>query len=202
MGREALGDLGLAAAAPPVRHAVGDIHSLGSDLPEPLGNQNAGRYNFIALEECLSEKVRRLLDYWHRIRAERAMPRRQDVDPTMIWPLLKNIMMTEWHVDPDRLYYRIGGTELVSALGFELRGKWLSDVYSGQDDIERTLMLYRRVADGKVPVLGRTDGTHMRLGTKTYEWVICPLADDGVAVSHFIALEDYVSPRPYLGAPS
>jgi hypothetical protein len=63
-------------------------------------------------------------------------------------------------------------------------------------------MLYRRVADGKVPVLGRTDGTHMRLGTKTYEWIICPLADDGVEVSHFIALEDYVSPRPYLGAPS
>ncbi len=175
---------------------------MGPDLQEPLGNQNAGRYNFIALEECRSEKVRRLLDYWHQLRANRTMPRRQDVDPTLIWPLLKNIMMTEWHIDPDRLYYRIGGTELVSALGFELRGKWLSDVYSGQDDIARTLTLYRRVAEGKVPVLGRTEGTLMRLGVKTYEWIICPLSDDGAQVSHFIALEDYVSPRPYLGAPS
>jgi hypothetical protein len=181
---------------------LGDMGSLGSDLPEALGNPQAGLYNFITLEECRSGKVRRLLDYWHEIRADRAMPRRQDVDPTMIWPLLKNVMMTEWHVDPDRLYYRIGGTELVSALGFELRGKWLGDVYSDPDDIARTLMLYRRVADGRVPVLGRTDGTHMRLGAKTYEWIICPLSDDGTRVTHFIALEDYVSLRPYLGAPS
>jgi hypothetical protein len=175
---------------------------LGSDQPQSLGNPKAGRYNFIPLEECRSGKVRRLLDYWHQIRGDRAMPRRQDVDPTMIWPLLTHVMMTEWHVNPDRLYYRIGGTELVSALGFELRGKWLNDVYSDPDDIERTLLLYRRVADGKTPVLGRTEGTLMRLGIKAYEWIICPLADDGEQVTHFIALEDYVSPRPYLGAPS
>ncbi len=36
---------------------MGDIGSLGSDLSEPLGNQKAGRYIFIALEECRSEKV-------------------------------------------------------------------------------------------------------------------------------------------------
>ncbi len=191
----------LAAAAAPARPAVGDERSLGSDQPE-LGNQTAGRYNFIALADCRSEKVRRLLDYWHEIRAGRAMPRRQDVDPTLIWPLLKNVMMTEWHRDPDRLYYRIGGTELVAALGFELRGKWVTEIYKDQDDIDRTLALYRSVVDGREPVLGRTDGTHMRLGAKTYEWIICPLSDDGAQVTHFIALEDYVSTRPYLGAPS
>jgi hypothetical protein len=175
---------------------------LGSDQPEPLGSQKAGRYNFISLEECRSEKVRRVFDYWHQIRAGRAMPRRQDVDPTMIWTLLKNVSLSEWHVNPDRLYYRIGGTELVAALGFELRGKWVHEIYPEPEDVARTLVLYRRVADDKQPVIGRTDGTHMRLGSKTYEWIICPLSDDGEAVTHFICLEDYVSPRPYLGAPS
>lgn len=130
------------------------------------------------------------------------MPRRQDVDPTVIWPLLKNVMMTEWHRDPDRLFYRIGGTELVAALGFELRGKWVTEIYQDQEDVERTLNLYRSVIESRAPVLGRTDGTHMRLGAKTYEWIICPLSDDGREVTHFIALEDYVSTRPYLGAPS
>jgi hypothetical protein len=175
---------------------------LGSDQPQPLGSQKAGRYNFISEQECRSEKVHRLRDYWHQIRGDRAMPRRQDVDPTLIWPLLTHVMMTEWHIDPDRLYYRIGGTELVSALGFELRGKWLTDVYSDPGDIERTLVIYRRVAEERGPVLGRTEGTLMRLGIKAYEWIICPLSDDGDRVTHFIALEDYVSPRPYLGAPS
>lgn len=189
-------------AVHPARRCLGGHGSLTSDLPEPLGSQKAGRYHFITLEECRSDKVRRLLDYWRQISGDRLMPRRQDVDPTMIWPLLKNIMMTEWHRDPDRLFYRIGGTEVVAALGVELRGKWVSELYPDREDVDRTLRLYRKVVDARAPVLGRTDGTHMRLGTKSFEWVICPLSDDGAQVTHFIGLEDYVSPRPYLGAPS
>lgn len=182
--------------------ALGDIRSLGSDLPEPLGNQKAGRYNFIALEESKSEKVARLIGYWNEIRGARPMPRRQDIDPTMIWKLLKNITLSEWHPEPDRLFYRISGTEVVAALGIELRGKWLADVYPDGEDVARTLTLYRRVVEARAPILGRTDGTQMRLGANSYEWVICPLSDDGDRVTHFIVLEDYVARRPYLGAPS
>jgi hypothetical protein len=180
----------------------GGLRSLGSDLPEPLGNQKAGRYNFIAPDECRSEKVGRLLGYWNEIRVARPMPRRQDIDPTMIWNLLKNISLSEWHLKPDRLFYRIAGTEVVSALGIELRGKWLSEVYPDSEDVERTLSLYRRVVATRAPVLGRTDGTQMRLGVNSYEWVICPLSDDAERVTHFVVLEDYVARRPYLGAPS
>jgi hypothetical protein len=175
---------------------------LGSDLPESLGNQKAGRYTFIAQEDSRSEKVGRLLGYWNEIRGARPMPRRQDIDPTMIWTLLKNISLSEWHPEPDRLFYRIAGTEVVAALGIELRGKWLADVYPDGDDVERTLTLYRRVVEARVPFLGRTDGTQMRLGVNSYEWVICPLSEDGAQVTHFVVLEDYVARRPYLGAPS
>jgi hypothetical protein len=175
---------------------------LRSDPSEPLGNQKAGRYNFIAVEDSRSEKVGRLLSYWNEIRGARPMPRRQDIDPTMIWTLLKNISLSEWHREPDRLFYRIAGTEVVSALGIELRGKWLAEVYAESEDVERTLSLYRRVVEMRTPILGRTDGTQMRLGVNSYEWVICPLSDDGAQVTHFIVLEDYVARRPYLGAPS
>jgi hypothetical protein len=175
---------------------------LGPDLTEPLGSKKAGRYNFIAAEESRSAKVGRLLDYWGEIRRTRHMPRRQDIDPTMIWTLLKNISLSEWHRDTDRLFYRIAGTEVVAAFGIELRGKWLADVYPEAEDVERTLSLYRRVVETRAPVLGRTDGTQMRLGANSYEWVICPLSDDGDRVSHFVVLEDYVARRPYLGAPS
>jgi hypothetical protein len=41
----------------------------------------------------------------------------------------------------------------------------------------------------------------LRLGADVFEWAICPLADDGEAVTHFIGLEDDVAGRPYLGAP-
>jgi len=184
------------------RAAVGDTQSLGSDLPEPLGSQKAGRYNFITLDECRSDKVRRLLDYWQRIRGDRLMPRRQDVDPTAIWPLLKNVSLSEWHRDPDRLFYRLSGTEVVATLGIELGGKWVTEVYPDVEDVARTLKLYGWVVEARTTVIGRTDGTRMRLGIDSYEWVICPLSEDGALVTHFIVLEDYVSPRPYLGAPS
>jgi hypothetical protein len=175
---------------------------LGSELPEPLGSQKAGRYNFISLDECRSDKVRRLLRYWRDICGDRLMPRRQDIDPTMIWTLLKNISLSEWHRDPDRLFYRIGGTEIVAALGIELSGKWVTEVYADPEDVARTLKIYGCVVDGRSPVIGRTENSHMRRGINNYEWAICPLSDDGLSVSHFVVLEDYVSPRPYLGAPS
>ncbi|HVO02024.1 MAG TPA: PAS domain-containing protein [Candidatus Cybelea sp.] len=168
---------------------------------QQVGDSLGGRYRYISLDECTSDKVRRLLNYWQRIRGDRAMPRRQDVDPAAIWPLLKNVFMNEWHTKPDRLHYRIAGTELVAAMGFEIRGKWLTDLYHDPADVERTLTLYRKVVDGCAPVLGRTEGTQLRLGVETFEWVICPLSDDGTHVTHFIGLEDYVATRPYLGAP-
>lgn len=172
------------------------------DAPQPLGDKRAGRYSFVPLAECRSEKIRRLCDYWQEIRGDRPMPRRQDVDATAIWPLVKNIFVSEWHRDPDRLFYRIAGTELVAALGLEIRGKWLTDLYADQSDIERTLTLYRHVAETRSPLLGRTEGTQKRIGADGFEWVICPLSDDGAMVTHFIGLEDYVSTRRYLGNPS
>jgi hypothetical protein len=172
---------------------------VGSDRLDETDDNRAGRYEFIQIEDCRSEKVRALHTYWNKLRGTRLMPRREEVDATEIWPLLKNVFMNEWHRDPDRLYYRIAGTELVAAMGFEVRGKWLTDLYQDQVDIDRSLSLYRRVVNGRIPILGRTDGTQLRHGAEAFEWVICPLSDNGEAVTHFIGLEDYVSRRRYLG---
>ena len=45
------------------------------------------------------------------------MPRRQDIDPTLIWTLLKNISLSEWHEAPDRLFYRIAGPQAAAIDG-------------------------------------------------------------------------------------
>ncbi len=177
----------------------GDIAEVAPDRTDEPDDNRAGRYEFIRIEDCRSDKVRALLAYWDKLRGERLMPRREEVDATEIWPLLKNVFMTEWHREPDRLYYRIAGTELVASMGFEIRGKWLTDLYQEQVDIDRTLGLYRRVVDTRAPAFGRTEGTHMRHGAEGYDWVICPLSADGEMVTHFIGLEDYVARRRYLG---
>jgi hypothetical protein len=177
----------------------GDIAEVASDRVDEPADNRAGRYQFIRIEDCRSAKVQALHAYWNKLRDTRPMPRRQEIDATEIWPLLKNVFMNEWHREPERLYYRIAGTELVAAMGFEIRGKWLTDLYQDETDIERTLGLYRQVVETRLPVLGRTEATQLRHGVEAFEWVICPLSDDGETVTHFIGLEDYVSRRRYLG---
>ena len=152
--------------------------------------------------ECTSAKVSRLHDYWQGLRAGRAMPARREIDAVEIWSLLPNIHMSEWHQNPDRVRYRIAGTELVASIGREISGHWLTDFHTDPADVAETISLYRRVVARRAPVIGRTLGSMQRLGVESFEWVLCPLSDDGRAVTHFIGLEDYVSNKRYLGAGS
>lgn len=156
----------------------------------------------VSQEECGSAKALQLHDYWLRLRGGRSMPSRKDIDPTEIWPLLPNIHMSEWHSNPDRVRYRLAGTELVAAIGREISGKWLTDFHTDPSDINETLALYHRVIATRAPVFGRTVGTILRVGVDFFEWVLCPLSDDDRSVTHFIGLEDYISQRRYLGGVS
>lgn len=158
-----------------------------------------GRDAIISPSECTSSRVLRLHDYWQGLRGDRAMPRRQDIDPIDIWPLLPYVHMSEWHRDPDRVLFRIAGTEIVATAGHEYRGRRLSDILPDPNDLEQIMSLYYRVIATRVPIFGRTDSTTVRLGVEFFEWVLCPLSDDGKTVTHFIGLEDYVSTRRYLG---
>jgi hypothetical protein len=157
------------------------------------------RDTIIAREQCTSAKAGRLYDYWDSLRAGRKMPSRRDIDPTEIWPLVPNIHLSDWFTDPDRIRYRLAGTELVATIGREISGRWLSEFHTDPADLQETLALYRKVIAAGAPVFGTTIATNLRVGVDHFEWVLCPLADNGVDVSHFIGLEDYVSKRRYLG---
>jgi len=170
---------------------------LGGEGPESFW-----RDIILTRPECTSERVQRLYDYWDGLRAGRAMPARREIDPVQIWSLLPNIHLSEWHENPDRVRYRVAGTELVASIGREISGHWLTDFHTDPKDVAETMTLYRQVATRRAPIIGRTLGSMQRLGVDSFEWVICPLADDDRAVTHFVGLEDYVSNKRYLGAGS
>ncbi|HVO02029.1 MAG TPA: PAS domain-containing protein [Candidatus Cybelea sp.] len=152
----------------------------------------------VTKEECTSERAKRLAEYWDKLRGNRSMPGRKDIDPTEIWSLVPNIHVSEWYTNPERVRYRLAGTELVASIGREISGRWLNDLHEDPRDIEETLALYRRVVQNRAPVFGRSLSSSRRLGVDSFEWVICPLSDDDKEVTHFIGLEDYVSKRRYL----
>jgi hypothetical protein len=156
----------------------------------------------LAKEQCTSVKAKRLYDYWDGKRQGRRMPSRRDIDPTDIWPLLPNVHLSDWFTDPDRIRYRLAGTELVASIGREISGRWLAEFHTDPNDLQETLSLYRKVAALKEPIFGSTIATNLRVGVDHFEWVLCPLAEDGEEVTHFIGLEDYISQRRYLGGAS
>ena len=175
--------------------------SISRRLPDLAVDRSFGNDVIISPSECTSPRVRDLYDYWVKIRGDRLMPRRQDIDPVDIWPLLPYLHLSEWHAgqDGDGVFFRIAGTELVATAGQEFRGRWLKDITPNPPDLEQVMNLYYSVIATRVPIFGRTDSSTLRLGVEFFEWVLCPLSDDGKTVTHFFGLEDYVSTRRYLG---
>jgi hypothetical protein len=159
-----------------------------------------GRDLIISPSECTSARVRGLYAYWQKARGDRPMPRRADIDPIEIWSLLPYVHLSEWHEEPQDVLYRIAGTEIVATVGWEFRGRSLAEVLTDPDDFEEALSLYIRVRATRVPIFGRTEEGSQRLGVDFFEWVLCPLSEDGKTVTHFLGLEDYVSQRRYLGS--
>ncbi len=169
--------------------------TLGGEAPESFW-----RDIILTRAECTSERVQRLHDYWQSLRGARSMPARRDIDAVEIWLLLPNIHVSEWHENPDRVRYRVAGTELVASIGREISGHWLTDFHTDPKDVAETMTLYRQVIARRAPIIGRTFGSMQRLGIDSFEWIVCPLSDDDRVVTHFIGLEDYVSRKRYLGA--
>jgi hypothetical protein len=170
-----------------------------------FGGGSKGRFwrdVIVAKEQCTSEKAKRLYDYWESKRQGRKMPSRRDIDPTDIWSLLPNVHLSDWFTNPDRIRYRLAGTELVATIGREISGRWLAEFHTDPTDLQETLSLYRKVAASKEPVFGSTIATNLRVGVDHFEWVLCPLAESGDEVTSFIGLEDYISQRRYLGGGS
>ncbi|GAB2176001.1 PAS domain-containing protein [Dongia sp. agr-C8] len=170
---------------------------LGDDGPESFW-----RDIILTRDECTSLKVQRLHDYWQQVRGVRSMPARRDIDAVDIWLLLPNIHVSEWHENPDRVRYRLAGTEIVASIGREISGHWLTDFHTDPHDVAETMTLYRQVIARRAPVIGRTLGSMRRLGVASFEWILCPLSEDDDVITHFIGLEDYVSNKRYLGAGS
>lgn len=179
--------------------------STRSENGQDIGGEASSRFwrdVLLTREECTSEKAKRLYGYWDSKRAGRKMPSRRDIDPTDIWPLLPNVHMSDWFTNPDRIRYRLAGTELVASIGREISGRWLAEFHTDPSDLNETLSLYRKVAQTKAPVFGSTIATNLRVGVDRFEWVLCPLSEDGEEVTNFIGLEDYISQRRYLGGTS
>jgi hypothetical protein len=150
---------------------------------------------FITAEACPSAKIRKLADYWEKLRGGNQFPSRHAIDPAEIKVLLPIIVLVELHLDPLRIRYRVAGTRFVEAFGAETSGRWLHDVYTDEYELNQTLNNFQRLLDQRTPVYGRTENTFLPIGTSQFAWAIFPLSDDGEHITHALGIEDYKALR-------
>ncbi len=144
--------------------------------------------------EIESPRVRRLHLYWESRRLEGAMPRRADIDPGDIRELLPYVMITEILRSPFDVRYRLVGTAIVEAYGYDFTGRNLRSmpVLTG---LERWLRHYRRAAEAGRPLYGRYHGKIAPDLTRVVDHGIFPLSKGGAGAAQFIELEDWSNVR-------
>src|SRR5579862_4529995 len=90
--------------------------------------------------------------YWQAKCGARAMPRRADIDPSEMIPLLPHLQITELVDGGARVRYRLVGTGIVAAYGAELTGKYFDEVFSG-DRLHFVEDNYRLMCRERRPIL-------------------------------------------------
>lgn len=136
------------------------------------------------------EPLRKLLAYWLAKKGDRPAPQRADIDPAEIKSLLPHLGIVDVEradVDgrPLRFRYRLAGTEIAKAYGFDLTGRYLDelDLNNHQQDITAE---YARAAETGEPSCSvfeytRNDGRHI-----SYERLVLPMSSDGRIIDMLI----------------
>lgn len=136
-------------------------------------------------------KIRRIHDYWLAKRVGRLMPSRADIDPLELKDCLGNLCLVEVIGDaPPRFRYRLDGSNLTLATGFDMTGKFLDQM---PDERYRAFVtaIYLRVLEARAPVFvaNQEDWKGYDLQVSS---VTLPLSADGARVD---AILDAIFPE-------
>jgi hypothetical protein len=137
-----------------------------------------------------SPMVHAMFAYWDGKRGERMAPQPRDIEPGELKRLLPYLSISDVLRDPLDLRFRLVGTSIVEAVGYDFTGKRLSEmpVTTG---IQQWLAHYARVVQRKSPHYGRYRG---ELGPDSLRFVdhgAFPLSHGGDKVDRIIEIEDW-----------
>ncbi len=142
---------------------------------------------------ALRSKInRQALDYWIRIRGERAMPSRADLDPIDIRRILPNVVLIDVASEPLDFRYRLIGTKIVSQLNNDHTGKWMSEI-PHQKPPSKIWSSCETVVNEKIPMTTEVPYTGRNKDFAVSEDIVMPLSGDGVTVNMLFVVVDFFS---------
>jgi hypothetical protein len=125
------------------------------------------------LDETL---LREIYAYWQGKRGLRRMPARRDVDPVEMPLLLPHLLIGEVVDGGAQFRYRLTGTAITRALGYDPTGRTIDDIASGhyRDHINE---LHRMLCRARAPLFAQSEAAVA--GNFFAKRLLLPLSEDG-----------------------
>src|SRR5262249_9669185 len=137
-----------------------------------------------------SSSLQRLDDYWRAQRAGREMPRRADIDPIGLKPILPKVILARVDLPPQPIHYTVVGTHFRAMAGMDFTGCFLDELDLGGETDTNWPQLYLRLLRERQPIFGTCQAALVNGQTRPYVSGLYPLSDEHGRISHIIELKD------------
>lgn len=135
--------------------------------------------------------TRTLYAYWLSAWRDNLPPRRTQIDPAAIKPVLPFILLGDIEPDPFRVLFRLIGTAVADFSQQDFTGQYLDElVYSARDSVDWQ-QCYRFMHSERCPLVGINDLHFLDGRITSYEFALLPLLRGDDPAGSFIAIEAY-----------
>lgn len=136
----------------------------------------------------LSQHLDQALAYWHEIKGDAAMPRRDAMLPERIVALWPHIMMVDVIDNGADFFFRLVGQRLVDAYG-EQTGRRLSNATISEVVRERCRQTFRFCLDHAAPTYAYwSEAAAERRPSLDIEALCLPLSSNGITLDRLLSL--------------
>ncbi|MFD2204368.1 PAS domain-containing protein [Kiloniella antarctica] len=138
-----------------------------------------------------------VFQYWNKMRGDRLMPARADLDPADLQHLLPHILIHEVQLEPLDFKYRLIGSEIALHLNDNHTGSWISTIPHQKKPSKLWTMLEKAVTD-RAPVIANPPYIGPYKEFKTIEDIVLPLSVDGEKVNMLFICVDFLKDKKKL----
>lgn len=139
-----------------------------------------------------------LYSYWNDVRGERLAPKRFEIEPARIAPILPETFILE-RIGLESYRFRLAGTRICEQFCRELRGTNFLNLWDGEDIVVVADQLSSLARHGGVALLQCRATTHLGRSV-TLETILLPLMHTRQAITRYLGAMSTTEDPHWLGA--
>jgi hypothetical protein len=143
------------------------------------------------IDDISNVKMRSIYEYWLKIRGDRALPSREDINPADITSILPHITLVRVEESPRRYKLTLIGSENVKVTDGDLTGKYLDEIPLLHQHAKKR---YDWVVENKRPYIFQGELNWSRKEYLDYSIIGLPLSDDNEEVEGIMFAGFYYFP--------